>query len=108
MASAERERVGELFAPDAVVTLPDARFEGEDAATAMLEWLEPRYERAEKEFDRWIEAGPHVVSQGTLYGVDDDGNRFEDVRYVDVYRVDDGRIVRADIYNDLAAAGVVE
>lgn len=108
MASDERERVGELFAPDAVVTLPDARFEGDDAPTAMLEWLEPRYERAEKEFDRWIEAGPHVVSQGTLHGVDNDGNRFEDVRYVDVYRVEDGRIVRVDIYNDLAAAGVVE
>lgn len=104
----ERGTVGELFADDAVLTLPGAQFEGENAATAMLEWLEPRYEWAGKEFDRWIEADPHVVSQGTLYGIDNDGDRFEDIRYLDVYRVDDGRIVRVDIYNDLAAERVVQ
>ncbi|MFC4544105.1 nuclear transport factor 2 family protein [Halosolutus amylolyticus] len=103
----ERDTVDELFTADAVVTLPGTRFEGADAATELLEWLAPRYEWAEKEFDRWIEAGSHVVSQGTLYGVDADGERFEDVRYVDVYRVEDGRIARLDIYNDLAAEGVV-
>lgn len=102
-----RETVDELFATDAVITLPGARFEGTDAATAMLEWLEPRYEWADKEFGDWIEAGDHVVSQGTLYGVDADGDQFEDVRYVDVYRIEDGRIARLDIYNDLAAEGVV-
>ena len=103
----ERETVDELFAADAVITLPDARFEGDDAATAMLEWLEPRYEWADKEFGEWIETGSHVVSQGTLYGLDNDGNQFEDVRYVDVYRIEDGRIARVDIYNDLAAEEVV-
>lgn len=104
----ERGTVDELFAPEAVITLPGARFDGEDPATAMLEWLEPRYEWAEKSFGDWIETDDRVVSQGTLYGADNDGNRFEDVRYVDVYRVKDGRITRVDIYNDLAAEGVVQ
>lgn len=109
MADDERRgTVGDCFADDAVITLPGERFAGSDAADAMLEWLEPRYERAEKAFDDWIEAGETVVSQGTLFGVDADGERFEGVRYVDVYRIDDGEIVRLDVYNDLAAEGIVE
>ncbi len=108
MADDERRgTVDDCFADDAVITLPGERFEGPDAADAMLEWLEPRYERAEKAFDEWIEAGETVVSRGTLFGVDADGERFEGVRYVDVYRIDDGEIARLDIYNDLAAEGVV-
>ena len=106
MDDERRSSVGELFADDAVITVPDARFEGPDAAAEFLAFLAPRYERAAKEFDRWIESGDRVVSTGTLYGVDDDGERFEDVRYVDVYEVRDGRIVRMDVYNDLAVEGV--
>ncbi|QCS45061.1 nuclear transport factor 2 family protein [Natrinema versiforme] len=109
MADDERRHtVGDCFAENAVITLPGARFEGPGAADEMLEWLAPRYERAAKEYADWIEAGPVVVSQGTLFGVDADGERFEDVRYVDVYRIEDGEIARLDIYNDLAAEGVIE
>lgn len=102
-----RGTVGELFAPDAVITLPGARFEGPDAAEEFLAFLEPRYEWAGKEFDRWIEADGEVVSIGTLYGVDNDGEEFEGVRYADVYTVEDGLIERLDIWNDLAAEDVV-
>lgn len=105
---ARRDTIGELFDDDAVVTLPGARFEGPDAAASFLAFLEPRYERAGKEFGRWTVDGDRVVSQGTLYGVDNDGESFEDVRYVDVYEVKDGTIRRLDVYNDLAVEGVVE
>lgn len=105
---AARPTIGELFADDAVITLPGERFEGPNAADAMLEWLAPRYVRASKVFEEWIEAGEVVVSRGTLFGVDADGERFDGVRYVDVYRVDGGEIARLDIYNDLAAEGIVE
>lgn len=108
MADDRRETVGELFADDAVITLPGARFEGPDAPEEMLAHFEPRYEWAAKEFERWIEAGDRVVSLGTLYGVDDDGERFEGVRYVDVYEVRDGLIARCDVYNDMAVDGVVD
>ena len=103
-----RDTVGELFADDAVVVLPGARFEGPDAPQEFLSFLAPRYEWADKEFGRWITAGEHVVSLGTLYGVDNDGEEFSDVRYVDVYEVRDGKIQRLDIFNDLAVDGVVE
>ncbi|MFC7157421.1 nuclear transport factor 2 family protein [Halomarina halobia] len=108
MADDRRDAVDELFAPNAVVTLPGARFEGPNAPRAFLDFLAPRYERADKEFDRWIEADDSVVSIGTLHGVANGGDEFEGVRYVDVYEVRDGLIERLDIWNDLAVDGVVE
>ena len=107
MADDRRETIGDLFADGAVVTLPGARFEGPDAPEEFLAFLAPRYEWAAKEFDRWIETDTEAVSIGTLYGVDNDGEEFSGVRYVDVYEVSDGRIQRVDIWNDLAADGVV-
>lgn len=103
-----RQTVDELFAPDVRITVPGAEFEGPDASQQMREFLSPRYEWIAKEFDQWITSGPHVVSTGTLYGVDNGGDEFDGVRYVDVYEVHDGLIRRLDIYNDLAADGVVE
>ena len=104
-----RPTIGELFAEDAVITVPGTRFEGPDAPEEMLDFFgPPRYEWAAKEFDRWITTGPHVVSLGTLYGVDAAGEEFDDIRYVDVYEVREGLIRRLDIYNDFAAEGVVE
>lgn len=106
MEDERRETVGELFADSAVITLPGARFEGPGAADEFLAHLAPRYEWAAKEFDRWVETGTEVVSIGTLYGVDADGEEFSGVRYVDVYEVDDGLIQRVDVWNDLAVDGV--
>lgn len=103
-----RDTVDELFADDAVITVPGARFEGADAPEQFLAFLEPRYEWADKEYDRWVTTGPHVVSVGTLYGVDTDGESFEGVRYVDLYEVRDGLIQRLEVFNDLAVDGVVE
>lgn len=104
----DRDSIGEFFADDSVITLPGARFEGADAPAEFLAFLDPRYEWAAKEFDRWIESGPSVVSVGTLYGVDDDGEPFEGVRYVDVYEVENGKITRLDIWNDLLVDGIVD
>lgn len=103
-----RDSIDELFADDAVVTLPCARFEGLDAPAQFLDFLDPRYEWVAKGFDRWITTVPHVVSIGTRHGVDNDGDEFEDVRYIDVYEVQDGLIRRADVYNDLTVDGVVD
>jgi len=102
-----RETVDELFVEDAVITRPGATFEGPDAPAAFLAASAERYEWVAKRYDRWIECEDGVVSIGRLYGVDNDGERFDDVRYVDVYEVEDGQIARLDIWNDLTVDGVV-
>jgi limonene-1,2-epoxide hydrolase len=104
----QRPTIGDLFADDAVIALPGKEFQGTDAPEEFLAFLAPRYEWADKEFDRWITTGNYVVSIGTLYGVDNAGDEFSDVRYVDIYEVEDGEIQRLDIFNDLAVDGVVE
>ena len=104
-----RPTVGELFAENAVITVPGEYFEGPDAPEEMLEFVgPPRYEWAAKEFNRWITTGPHVVSLGTLYGVKGDGEEFAGVRYVDIYEVRGGLIHRLDIYNDLTVEDVLK
>jgi ketosteroid isomerase-like protein len=103
-----RDTIGELLADDVVVTIPGQHFEGPNAAAELLDAFGGRYEWAAKRFDRWHETPNVAVSQGTLYGVDDDGEDFEGVRYVDVFEVEDGLLVQWDIYNDLAADGIVD
>ena len=104
----QRATIGELFAADAVITFPGVRFEGADAPADYLEWAAPRYEWVAKNRERWRETESTAVSIGTLYGVDGDGERFEDVRYVDVYEIEDGHITRLDVWNDLAVEGIIE
>jgi len=108
MGDDRRDTIGELLADDVRIVVPGGAFEGPDAATRLLDHLAPRYDWAAKEFNRWIETESSAVSIGTLYGVDNDGGEFEGVRYVDVFDVEDGRIVRWEFWNDLAVDGVVE
>jgi len=104
----QRHTIGELCADDVHISVPGAQFEGREAPIQMVEFSSDRYEWIKKEFGRWIETGVHVISIGALYGVDNDGNEFDGVRYIDIYEVRDGLIQRLDIYNDLAADGIVE
>lgn len=49
-----------------------------------------------------------VTSIGTLYGEKLDGTPFEGIRYIDVFTLRDGRIVRQEVWNDLAEQGIVQ
>jgi len=49
-----------------------------------------------------------VTSIGTLYGEKLDGTPFEGIRYIDVFTVRDGRIVRQEVWNDLAESDVLQ
>jgi ketosteroid isomerase-like protein len=49
-----------------------------------------------------------VVSAGTLYGENNAGVPFEGVRYVDRITFRDGKIVRQEVWNDLAESGVLD
>lgn len=47
-----------------------------------------------------------VVSIGSLYGVDLDGQRFDNVRYIDTFVIQDGLIKEQLVWNDLAKHGI--
>ena len=49
-----------------------------------------------------------VTSIGTLYGEKLDGSPFDGIRYIDVFTIRDGRIVRQEVWNDLAETGIVQ
>ena len=70
-----------------------------------------RYQWVKKHRDRYFVGHDAdqttVTSIGRLYGVDLSGNPFEDVRYVDVFVIKDGKIVEQIVWNDLAEVGVV-
>lgn len=100
------ETIGGLFADDAVITMHRERWEGPDAAVGFIGYIEERIDWVRKDYDRWFETDRYVVTQGTLYGVDDAGEEFEGLRYVDIYEIVDGTILRLDVYNDLPAAGL--
>lgn len=49
----------------------------------------------------WVEGDKtRVMITGTLYGAWPDGTEFEDIRFVDIFALKDGRIVRQEVWND--------
>lgn len=65
-----------------------------------------RYKWVKKRMDRFdVATGPDgvvVYSVGTLYGEWPDGTPFEGNRYVDRFEVENGKIVKMDVWNDSA------
>lgn len=49
-----------------------------------------------------------VVSRGTLYGENLLGVPFQNIRYVDFFLLESGKIVEQDVWNDLCESGVLE
>lgn len=98
---------GARLAPDARMAFPGGLEHGtldevlRDAAT--------RYRRVAKRIAavEVYDGGRVVYVLGTLRGVDLDGAPFEGVRFIDRFEIADGRILRQDVWNDLAESGVV-
>lgn len=104
----ERATTSELYADDVTITCPGGQFSGPTANEELLEFLRPLYDWAKKDIDRWIVENNRIVVDGTLYGVDTDGQAFEGVRFVDVYEIEEGQVTRLDFWNDLDSDGVIE
>jgi len=72
----------------------------------LVEWSRTRYARVSKTFDGWDEGFDGdiaVVScRGTLAGEWLDGSSFAGIRFADRFEIRGGRIVRQDVWNDLA------
>lgn len=93
-----------LTGPGFTMTFPgDARFSTLDA---LIDWARPRYRGVVKTFER-IDAltgedGAVVYCFGTLAGEWPDGSGFAGIRFIDRFALQDGLIVRQDVWNDLA------
>jgi hypothetical protein len=94
-----------LLAPGATLTFPGsgARF---TTLAAMAAWAGTRYRAVRKTiaaFDA-MQSGPAVVlyCRGTLAGQWPDGTAFSGIRFIDRFEIVDGRIVRQEVWNDVA------
>lgn len=75
---------------------------------ALFEWSKTRYSGVSKTIDRVDEAlnGDRIgiYISGTLGGTWTDGSPFSGIRFIDRFEVTGGRIVRQEVWNDLAVA----
>lgn len=77
----------------------------------LLAWARPRYRSIAKSIER-VEEAPcgetvAVYISGTLSGERPDGTSFAGIRFIDRFDVRAGRIIRQDVWNDLAERGVI-
>ncbi|GAY08155.1 nuclear transport factor 2 family protein [Pseudonocardia sp. N23] len=114
LALCEEGRVAEaadLVAPAASIVFPGGV---EYAGPAeQVEHGRSHYRRVGKEIEReesWAAAdgrGWCVIISGTLGGEALDGSAFDGIRFIDRFRVLDGRITEHHVWNDLAHRGVI-
>ncbi len=83
-------------------------FPGTGAMTALqelIDWARPRYRHVTKAFEGFdvVPGAPAIVyCRGTLSGAWPDGAAFDGIRFVDRFEVADGKIIRQDVWNDIA------
>lgn len=75
----------------------------------IIEWSKPRYRSIAKQIqgtEAFQSAGDETVvfCRGTLSGEWPDGSSFDNVRFVDRFELINGKIIRQDVWNDLAEA----
>ncbi len=73
----------------------------------LIAWSVPRYKSITKSYEGFDAvqsrtAATVVYCRGTLSGVWPDGTAFEGIRFIDRFEVEDGMIIRQDVWNDIA------
>lgn len=98
------ERAATYMAENVIITFTGGRVYDHPSGPAAFN--AGRYKWVKKRIDRFdVAPGPHgvvVYSVGTLYGEWPDGTPFEGNRYVDRFEVENGKIVKMDVWNDSA------
>jgi hypothetical protein len=100
----------EYLAPGAVLTFPGGRrftTLSDMVADAQRQYRWVRKHRDHYDTFRNTDGDPVVVSRGTLDGENPDGAQFSGVRYQDRFVFRDDKIVDQQVWNDLAASGVL-
>lgn len=72
----------------------------------LVAWSRPRYRFVAKTCDAWevfgLDGRAVVHARGTLRGEWPDGTPFEGIRFIDRFEVERGRILRQEVWNDIA------
>lgn len=94
------------LAPGFTMTLPgDARMTTLDE---LIAWSKPRYARVGKTYGRFDAcqdgATAIVYCFGTLHGDWLDGTAFDGIRFIDRFEIEDARLTRQDVWNDMSEA----
>lgn len=103
------EEVQSMLAPDCVIEFPGGKKFNNIAE--MVAAAKSRYNWVRKHRDRYF-VGVNgnqttVTSIGTLYGENLSGIAFEDIRYVDVFIIENGLIIEQRVWNDFAETRVL-
>lgn len=69
---------------------------------ALIDWARPRYRFVKKTYERFDALGSLVYCFGTLHGEWPDGTAFSGIRFIDRFELEDGRLLRQDVWNDIA------
>jgi hypothetical protein len=104
------DAAGSFLADDVQITFPGGR-----VFTNLREQVDSsagRFRGVRKTFDRFdvAPAGDDAVVvyvSGTLSGEDTDGTAFDEVRFIDRFTVQAGKIIDQMVWNDLAEQGIV-
>lgn len=104
MQMRDLDRARSFLASDFVMCFPGGvRF---TALEELVAWGRTRYQGVAKTFERfdecWASDGTVVYCHGSLYGHWPDGRAFEGIRFIDRFLVVNARLVRQDVWNDLA------
>ncbi|WP_367198522.1 nuclear transport factor 2 family protein [Amorphus sp. 3PC139-8] len=89
-----------LLAPSFVMVFPGGR--EMRTLEELVAWSKDRYRFVRKRFERFDAAGETVFVSGTLEGEWPDGTPFDGIRFIDRFDLADGKIVRQDVWNDIA------
>lgn len=104
------EAASALQAPDVVLVFPGGSFRKlQDmvaAAAGRYRWV--RKHRDAYDVAARDDGSSVVVSRGRLYGENLHGVAFDEVRYIDIFVLRDGRIAEQHVFNDLADTGVLD
>ncbi len=73
----------------------------------LIAWSRPRYTFVSKTYERFDAmqsegAAAIVYCFGTLSGEWLDGSEFSGIRFIDRFELEDGKITRQDVWNDMA------
>lgn len=73
----------------------------------LIAWARPRYQFVTKTYEQtesFQSPGPATVvyTRGTLQGAWPDGTAFADIRFIDRFELQGGKITRQDVWNDIA------